>query len=60
MTRLTKSYDRKVSGVLGGIAEYMGVDPTIVRIAYVLLAVFTAVFPCLIAYIIAAIIMPSR
>lgn len=60
MKRLKKSPDRKVGGVLGGIAEYMDVDPTIIRLAFILLAVFTAVFPCVIAYIVAAMVMPDR
>ena len=37
MKRLTKSSaDRKLAGVCGGIAEYFDIDPTIVRIAWVL------------------------
>lgn len=35
--RLTlSSADRKIAGVCGGIAEYLGIDPTIVRVAFVL------------------------
>ena len=33
--------DRKISGVCGGIAEYLNVDPTLVRLAAVVLAVIT-------------------
>jgi len=37
--RLHKSSrDKKISGVCGGIAEWLGVDPTIIRIAWALLA----------------------
>ena len=37
--RLHKSArDRKIAGVCGGLAEYLGVDPTIIRIAWVVLA----------------------
>ena len=32
------SRDRKISGVCGGIAEWLGVDPTIIRIAWAVLA----------------------
>ncbi|WP_199613593.1 PspC domain-containing protein [Paenibacillus alkalitolerans] len=60
MKRLTKSYDRKLSGVLGGLAEYMEVDATIVRLMFVIAAVLTGLFPCVVAYIIAAAVMPSR
>jgi phage shock protein C len=60
MKKLVKSRDRKLSGVLGGIAEYMGVDPTAIRLLFVFLAIFTVFFPCVIAYFIAAILMPER
>ena len=37
--RLHKSaHDKKISGVCAGLAEYLGVDPTIVRIAWAVLA----------------------
>lgn len=60
MTRqLTKStYNKKIAGVCGGIAEYFDLDPTLVRVAYVLLSVFSAAFPGIIVYIILAILMP--
>ena len=32
------SHDKKICGVCGGIAEWLGVDPTIIRIAWALLA----------------------
>ncbi len=56
MKRLTKSYDRKLCGVCGGIAEYFDVDPTLVRLLWVLL---TCMGPGCIVYIVAAIIMPE-
>ncbi len=48
-----------LAGVLGGIAEYSNVDVTVVRLLFVLLAVFTAGIPMLILYIIAFFIMPA-
>jgi phage shock protein C len=60
MHRLTLSHDdKKLAGVCGGIAEYLGVDSTIVRLALVLVAVFTAVFPALLGYLAAWVIMPA-
>lgn len=59
MKRLTKSRDRKLSGVLGGIAEYLGVDPTVIRLLFVVLTIFTAILPCIVLYFIAAIIIPD-
>ncbi|WP_035777077.1 PspC domain-containing protein [Butyrivibrio sp. AE3004] len=53
--RLYKSNDKKICGVCGGIADYLGVDPTLVRIIFLLAVMVTGVgiFP----YILAAIIM---
>ena len=56
---LRSSSDRWVTGVCGGIAEYFGWDPAIVRLAYVLLSVFSAAFPGLLVYIILWLIMPQ-
>ncbi len=56
MKRLTKSNNKMIAGVCAGIAEYFDVDPTIVRIAYVLLSV---PFPGIIIYIIMCLIMPN-
>lgn len=58
--RLTKSNNKMIAGVLAGIAEYMDVDPTIIRIAYTALAIFSAGFPGLILYIIMACIIPNK
>ena len=55
--RLTKSRDRKLWGVCGGIAEYFDMDPTVVRIIW-LIAVLGA-GTGLLAYIIAALLMPD-
>ncbi len=58
--RLTKSNNKMLSGVLAGIAEYMDADPTLIRIGYTALAIFSAGFPGLILYIIMACIMPEN
>lgn len=56
--RLYKSdKDKKVCGVCGGIANYFDVDPTVIRLARVIFTL--AGGSGLIAYIIAAIIMPE-
>lgn len=38
--KLTRSNDAMIAGVAGGIAKALGVDPTIIRIAFVLVALF--------------------
>lgn len=58
--KLTKSNDKMIAGVCAGIAEYFDMDPTIVRVIYVLLALCSAAFPGLILYIILALIMPEK
>ncbi len=57
--RLTRSSNRMIAGVCGGIAEYLGWDPTMVRVIYALLSVFTA-FAGALVYIILWIVMPER
>jgi phage shock protein C len=52
--------DRKVFGVCGGIGDYFDVDPTLVRLGVVALALLTAIVPVLIAYIVARFIVPER
>ena len=48
-----------IAGVCAGIAEWLGWDPTVVRIAYVLISIFSAAFPGILVYIILWIVMPS-
>lgn len=55
---LTKGTDKKICGVCSGIAEYFGWDTSLVRIGTGLLAVCCPAV--LIAYFIAAIVMPNR
>ena len=56
--RLTKSRSNKlIFGVCGGLGEYFGIDPTLVRLAFVLLAFLNGIG--IVIYIILAVIMPS-
>jgi phage shock protein C len=50
--------DRMLAGVCGGLARWLGWDPTAMRILYVLLSFFSAAFPGIIVYIILAFVMP--
>ena len=47
-----------IAGVCGGIAEWLGWDPTVVRIAYVLVSVISAAFPGIVVYLILWVVMP--
>ena len=52
------STDKKLAGVCGGLAEYFNIDSTLVRLGWV---VFCALGGSgLLAYIIAALVMPDR
>jgi phage shock protein C len=58
--QLTRSqHNKKLMGVCGGIAEYMGWDPTIVRVVTIL-ALIPLHFSVVLAYIILAAIMPAQ
>ncbi|BCJ99428.1 PspC domain-containing protein [Anaerocolumna chitinilytica] len=51
--------NRMIAGVCGGFAEYLNIDPTIVRLVIVLLAIF-GVSAGFWIYLIAAIIVPNE
>lgn len=53
-------HDKMIAGVCGGIAEYFGVDPTLIRVGYVILSVLSTVFPGLLLYIVLAFVMPDK
>ncbi len=57
--RLTKSIDKKVSGVCGGLAEYLGFDATLLRVVYFALTFLTSWFPGIVIYILLALTMPK-
>jgi len=48
-----------LGGVCGGIAEWLGWDPTLVRVLYVVVSVLSAAFPGIIVYILLWILMPQ-
>ena len=49
--------DRKLAGVCGGIAEYLNMDPTVVRILWAIISLFA--FVGVIAYIVCAFLIPE-
>ena len=59
--RLQRStMDRKIAGVCGGLAEYFGVDSTLVRIAAVVLSIYPGAIICgVLVYLIAWFVMPA-
>ena len=58
--KLTRPQNNKMlADVCAGIANYFGLDPTLIRVAYVLLTVFTA-FSGVIVYLLLWIIIPEE
>ncbi len=51
---------RMIAGVCGGIAEWWGWDVKLVRVLYVLVSVFSAAFPGILAYIILWVLLPEE
>lgn len=49
-----------IGGVCGGLAQWLGWDPTLVRIGYVLVSFFSAAFPGVLAYIVLWLVMPQE
>ena len=59
--RLYRSNSNKmICGVCGGIASYFGIDPTLVRVGWAILTLFSAGVGGVIAYIVAAVIIPDE
>ena len=58
--KLTRSDDRLLGGVCAGIAEYFDLDPTLVRIAYLVLSIISIGFPGALVYIILWIVIPPK
>ena len=57
--RLTRSNRNKmIAGVCGGLAEYFDMDPTVMRVLYILVSVLSAAFPGVVAYIVLMFLMP--
>ena len=52
--------NRIIAGVCGGIAEYLDTDPTLIRLLWILITVFSMVLPGIIAYLICWVIIPEE
>jgi phage shock protein PspC (stress-responsive transcriptional regulator) len=57
--KLKRSANKMLAGVCAGLAEYWDIDPTVVRVVYAALTVFSAGFPGVLLYIIMALLMPQ-
>jgi phage shock protein C len=59
-TLVRSTRNKMLGGVCGGIAEWLGWDPTVVRAGYVLLSFFSAAFPGALVYVILWAVMPKQ
>lgn len=51
--------DRMIAGVVGGLARYAGIDPTLARVIYVVGSLVSAAFPGVIVYLVLWLIIPE-
>ena len=51
--------DRMIAGVVGGIAQYFGIDSTLARVLYVVGSIVSAAFPGILVYVILWVIVPQ-
>ena len=59
MSLMRSRKNKMIAGVCGGIAEWIGWEPTWVRLIYVLASILSAAFPGILVYIILWIVMPE-
>lgn len=52
--------DRMIAGVVGGLARYAGMDPTLARVIYVVASFLSAAFPGLLVYVILWLLIPEE
>ena len=57
--KLTRSNNGMIAGVCAGIADYFDLDPTLVRVGYILFSLFT-MFSGVIAYFILWLVIPKK
>ena len=59
--RLYRSKENRVfAGICGGLGEYFGIDPVVLRLLWVVVAFCTGVVPGALAYIVAIFIVPEK
>lgn len=52
--------ERMLAGVCGGLAEYLNTDPTIIRVIFALLTLFTGGFGGVLLYLVLVLIIPEE
>lgn len=52
--------DCRLAGVLGGLGEYFEIDPTLIRLAYVIFTIASGFFPGILGYFLAVLVIPKE
>ena len=52
--------DKKIFGVIGGLAQFFKIDSTLLRVIFIFLLIITGLVPLTIFYLLAALIMPTE
>lgn len=52
--------NKKWAGVLGGLGEYLDIDPTFLRIFWIAITILTGIIPGLLIYLFAWMVMPEK
>lgn len=52
--------DRKIGGVLGGFAKHFDIDPTLLRVGFLLTSLLSAAFPGVLVYLVLWLIIPAE
>lgn len=61
MNKLVRSRsNRKLAGVLGGLSKSIGIDPTILRVIFIVLLFITGVFPMTLIYALLVFVLPNE
>ncbi|KOH45206.1 PspC domain-containing protein [Sunxiuqinia dokdonensis] len=58
--RLTRSNNKMIAGVVAGFAEYFDIDPSLLRVIYVVVSILSVGFPGLLIYLICWIFIPKQ
>lgn len=59
MKKLYLGSDKRLCGVCDGVAKFLNLDPVLIRTIVICIALMTAIFPTLLVYVIAALVLPK-
>ena len=52
--------NRVLGGICGGLGEYLDIDPTVIRLVWVVIVIFTGIVPGILAYLLLLLIVPEK